>query len=1124
MDSFVGAFMGVSPYSMGGGGTVLEHRYAAVLLSTLLTGSSLDELGDALIEPVEIRLQASQFSPVDDIMIIGRRQRGGDEFTVCVGVRRDPSFVPSHEPTVKLVGSYLREVTEHWGEVESGHRKLVLAAVDRSVHAFQVGALTRIANGKGLAAFRDATSRSGPTNAELRARLHQFDQVVAEAAALYDLDTGVVSAEELSWRLLSSLRVKHLRLEDGDGQDRSHAVDRLREVAFEKTLEAAEAVFSEIERRVGDWAPTAASLSKGTLHRELAARLRQRFSPIPAPGRQRELEPDAVTRGPIAHLGLEQGFAQARALESSDPAGAAARYEGLAQALDEAGWPSFSLSTRRRQAEVLHKSGDHDAGTRIDVSVMAAALEAGEPWLANAVIHRLSEEKVDAADHLIRSANALGDLAAFEHYHDVSLADVTASIDALQPECPQAVLAAAWFAEHAIAQGQPDLVRQRAAVLQALADGAAEADMILGARLHACLADTDQTGTAWRELTRSSYPPPITALLRARHARFLAETGQGQQALDRYEEAVERAVRCENSLDAASWIEAQSLVRIRYHLQTSEIGNVFPTTTVLRAARQGSVLSATNSVRERTLGRLTNQNHSAERLQALRQYLRHAVASASWSAEREAHELFGRLHLEHKLASQAAGHFTAAGSEKLLKELGAHLPEERVDLPVPARWAELPRWKRKSMFLSARNMIDLVPDEQTQAWADLALGEVSDLATLRPAMPYVHEAALGLLAEAAPAFTGEQARRFLDVTEPWHGTGTTADPRVGRPYARTLLAIARNHPSTLRVEAVDRACQAMLSDYTMAQTVLASGDVLRLHPSVVTDRCSSIAGRGGLDAALALVLAGTSADEARSLAQSLLDGHLARPGAGSPPAAATLPRSAILAGHLLTSVDCEAFAEALIMRARDHGRTAEFRQGALEALKYLAPRLTPERRSQCLQTAMDAAQGSLDSNDEDNRGTIHPYERFRIHMGTSTLRYAGLSAACRLAHAPAHTAPIVTIALPLMAHHSEDIDRHVARDLAMLPPKSFTPLIPSLAGHTSPWARALAARLWCHEAKQLDLAGLAPLFASDPSPHVRRTLARFLAHDKEAFTIRSALQQDCRRSVRLEASTPFGRS
>ncbi|MFE4961053.1 hypothetical protein ACFRCW_45965 [Streptomyces sp. NPDC056653] len=1116
--------MGVSPYSTGGGGTVLEHRYAAVLLSALLTGSSLDELGDTLIEPVEIRLQASEVSTVDDIMIIGRRKGGADDFTVCIGVRRNPSFVPSDKPTVKLVSNYLREVTDHWGEVESGHRKLVLAVVNRSTHALQVAALTQLANGKGPAAFRDAASRSGPTNAELRDRLTMLDQVVAEAAALCSLDTSVVDAAELSWRLLSSLRVKHLRLEDGDGQDRSHAVDRLRGVAFEDTLEAAEAALSGIERRVGDWAPSAAWISKHTLHRELAARLKQRFSSIPAPGKQRPVEPDAVTRGPVAHLGLERDFQQARDLESSDPAAAAARYGQLAHALDEAGWPSFSLSMRRRQAETLHQAGNHDTGTYVDVSVMATALETGEPWLANAVIHRLSEEQIDAADHLIRTANALGDLAAFEHYHDVSLHDITTSIDALRPESPHAVLAAAWFAEHAIAQGQPDLLRERADGLRSLADGAAENDTVLQARLRACLADTDQTGTAWRELTRSSYGPPITALLRARHARFLAETGQGQEALDRYEEAIERAVRCEKHLDAASWIEAHNLVRMRYSLQTDEVGQAYPTTAVLRAAGQDSVLSTPNAVRERTLGRLANRSHSAECHQALTQYLRHAVASASWSAEREAHELFGRLHLEHELASHAAGHFITASSDKLLKELSTRLPEEPADLPVPANWTDLPRWRRKSMFLGARSMADLMPDEQARAWADLALSEVADLATARPAMPYVHEAALGLLAEAAPALTGEQAQRFLDITAPWHEKGTSADPRAGGPYARTLMTIARNHPGILRVEAVDRACQAMLSDYTMSQIVLAQGAVLRLQPSVVADRCATIASHGGLDAALALILAAAPADEARPLAQALLEGHLARPGAVPPPADASLAQTALLAGHLLTSTDCEALAEVLAAHARDYDRTAQGRQDALDGLKYLAPRLTGQQRSQILKTAIDAALGSLDGSDGDDHDTPHAYDRFRFNRGTSTLRYAGISAACRLADTSAHTDQIARAALPLLAHHSEGTDRRIARDLDMLPHEVFMPLIPSLAGHASPWARALAARLWCRDERQPDPAGLGQLFASDPSPHVRRTLADFLPRTEECSAIRLALQQDCRRTVRLEAAEPIRRS
>ena len=78
------AAAGVSPYSTGGG-TVLEHRYAAVLLASLLTGDTLEELGDPVLVPVEIKLQASQFSKVDDILITARPRPGGEEFRVAIG-------------------------------------------------------------------------------------------------------------------------------------------------------------------------------------------------------------------------------------------------------------------------------------------------------------------------------------------------------------------------------------------------------------------------------------------------------------------------------------------------------------------------------------------------------------------------------------------------------------------------------------------------------------------------------------------------------------------------------------------------------------------------------------------------------------------------------------------------------------------------------------------------------------------------------------------------------------------------------------------------------------------------------------------------------------------------------
>lgn len=42
----VSQHMAASPYSTGGGGTVLEHRYTATVLACLLTRDPLPELGD----------------------------------------------------------------------------------------------------------------------------------------------------------------------------------------------------------------------------------------------------------------------------------------------------------------------------------------------------------------------------------------------------------------------------------------------------------------------------------------------------------------------------------------------------------------------------------------------------------------------------------------------------------------------------------------------------------------------------------------------------------------------------------------------------------------------------------------------------------------------------------------------------------------------------------------------------------------------------------------------------------------------------------------------------------------------------------------------------------------------
>src|SRR5258707_7614719 len=90
-----------APYATGGGGTVLEHRYGAVLLCSLLTGDPISELGDDTV-PISVRFQASAFSPVDDLVIVGHTP-GDEERRVSIGVRRAPAPVNSGDASAHLL-------------------------------------------------------------------------------------------------------------------------------------------------------------------------------------------------------------------------------------------------------------------------------------------------------------------------------------------------------------------------------------------------------------------------------------------------------------------------------------------------------------------------------------------------------------------------------------------------------------------------------------------------------------------------------------------------------------------------------------------------------------------------------------------------------------------------------------------------------------------------------------------------------------------------------------------------------------------------------------------------------------------------------------------------------------
>jgi hypothetical protein len=260
--------IGSSPYSTGGGGVRLEHSYAACLIASFLGGDSVSELGDA-ISVDSIRLQASDLSEVDDLLLEGR-DANGRTHRAYIAVRRSPALTNSDSASVPLIRDFLTIVTDHWSEASSGLWHLVLAVSTSANAVTQLAELAELArslpNGEELA---KRLTQSGRTNAGVRGRYAHIQGLVGQAASGLSSARGL-SSEELTWRLLSSLTTRSLRLERTGREDRTAAVNALQRMLSDGTPVVADALFSRIEELVGEWAPQAAVLTQSVIRQSLS--------------------------------------------------------------------------------------------------------------------------------------------------------------------------------------------------------------------------------------------------------------------------------------------------------------------------------------------------------------------------------------------------------------------------------------------------------------------------------------------------------------------------------------------------------------------------------------------------------------------------------------------------------------------------------------------------------------------------------------------------------------------------------------------------------------------------------------------------------------------------------------
>lgn len=259
---------GASPYSTGGGGTRLEHSYAACLIASFLAGEALTELGDSVAVDT-IRLQASDSSDVDDILVVGRDHHGQTHHA-SIAVRRNPALTASDSTSVPLIRDFIAIATGHWPAVSAGRWRIVLAVSTNANAIIQLGALAELARSlPGADALARRLSEPGRTNSELRVRHEHLVALVAQASAGLVAAAGL-SVPELTWRMLFCLRTRSLRLERTDRTGRTIAVSALQRLLHNGTPAAADALFSRLEEEVGRWAPQAAVLTQSVVRHALS--------------------------------------------------------------------------------------------------------------------------------------------------------------------------------------------------------------------------------------------------------------------------------------------------------------------------------------------------------------------------------------------------------------------------------------------------------------------------------------------------------------------------------------------------------------------------------------------------------------------------------------------------------------------------------------------------------------------------------------------------------------------------------------------------------------------------------------------------------------------------------------
>jgi tetratricopeptide (TPR) repeat protein len=1093
----------VSPEASGGAGTLFEYRVAAVMLGHLLCHSHPPGLQ---VPVVRVGLQQRvRGHLLDDVVVYGEPGPVCTEFQI----KRTLAVTGADRHFIDVVTQALHVMRDRHDEVVKGELGLGVIAQGRANPVEELANIAEWAHGHGQHGTFAETFVRGVRDKKYRSRWEHVKRAVAAAIDCGAPDLGGV--EYTAHALLAALNIWRPALSE-TGRDYRMSLDELQPVADGFGVTSG-TLFAHLAALAEGWGPVAGVVDAGSLRRRLRRRgLRELSADSNSDASTSTVDIDAVVRGPIKALALEDDVARAEKQLTAGDAAAIDTFARVAKKLRAARFTPHATTMTRKRADALQRAGRQDEAVRARVDLAWEELDRLRTWEAGFALHdgRKPGAKLALAAETERIQAAAD--AAVGVAKGGSLDRLVGAFDALVDQDRYVSRAAAFLCEEAIAAGHASVVSERLERLRRIARECKETSLSGGGsghtvRLQMCLADvTDE----WIDLLRDIHhgqPRPIVAWAHARYARHLAISGDGAGAQENYLEAIERA-SAEDMLDeAADWLYSLRVVRFWYDSWHRD--EQHPLAQALRAHARFSALPGSPHTAELALHALLDDSKTREALQRALRWRWQAFVRAQLTDELAAVEAIGRLQERQGNYETAIQCYTRAGSERRAAAAAAQLPDREANLSRQMLTA-VPNC-RAAAYSAAAAAADLMSDDESGMWADEALEEIRTGQMPQPLQgPSPYLKAFDYLASACLALRSEQDEALIDVVEPLIDRPAGSYWLTDEAVAKILTLLATRRP-----EAVPLLSRAIIACEKMANIILNHEDVLVQCKDVIIERLVPVAA-SSRDACLAIILAGGDPAPTLEVARTEVD-RILRPRAYRPNVQefrVGAPDTAVFAS-VLDQQTRGLFATTVLDRALDQRESKFSRWNDLAGLCNIAVDLDPQYSIELIRRVLEVARGEHDSG---------------AGMDASSgikLSAIALQCAARLNPNREQSEEIEQIGTAHIRTAGESDQWRVVHALVALPLEYSRLSLQQCAVHPVPGIRTLAAIRWAKDSTVLPL-GQATNLAKDSDYRVRRELARALSSSPAPSSIQedhvvNILAADIRRSVRTLAAKAAGR-